>query len=76
MQAINIWIGWRSDMTARPLCPWSEMVPLHPDVGGQVGWGQVNITIEGENHNGYDEIWLWNAVEEPLEETEVDRKQV
>ena len=35
---------------------------------------KVRITIEGSSANGYDPSWLRNAVDEPLEEADIERK--
>jgi hypothetical protein len=34
---------------------------------------KVRITIEGSSANGYDPSWLRNAVDEPLEEADIER---
>lgn len=35
---------------------------------------KVTISIEGTSAAGYDPSWLRNAVEEPLDEADVERK--
>jgi hypothetical protein len=34
--------------------------------------GKINITIEGQSAAGYDPNWLRNAVQEPLDEANID----
>jgi hypothetical protein len=36
--------------------------------------GKVTIRVEGTAQGGYDPSWLRNAVEEPLDEADVERK--
>jgi hypothetical protein len=35
--------------------------------------GQVTIQVLGVNSQGFDENWLRNAVEEPLDEADIER---
>jgi hypothetical protein len=35
--------------------------------------GQIAVQVEGTSQSGFDPTWLRNAVEEPLDESDVDR---
>ena len=37
--------------------------------------GKVVIYIEASSQNGFDPAWLRNAVEEPLDEADVERRE-
>ena len=38
--------------------------------------GKITIQIDGANASGYDPSWLRNAVEEPLDEANIDGLQM
>jgi len=38
--------------------------------------GKINITVEGHAAAGFDQAWLRNAVEEPLDEANIDGMQI
>jgi hypothetical protein len=38
--------------------------------------GQIKITIEGQRATGYDPSWLRNAVQEPLDEADIDGMEI
>ncbi len=37
--------------------------------------GKIKITIKAESEDGFDQYWLRNAVEEPLEESDIEYKK-
>jgi hypothetical protein len=38
--------------------------------------GRINVVIEGQSSDGYDPNWLRNAVEEPLDEANIDGMKI
>jgi hypothetical protein len=38
--------------------------------------GKITIAIEGQAASGYDANWLRNAVQEPLDEVDIDGMQI
>jgi hypothetical protein len=50
--------------------------PAIANLADQSDGHKVQITIEGTSIGGYDSSWLRNAVEEPLDEAEIDRKEI
>ena len=76
-------------MTTTTLRRWTDLVKLHPDVepgalteavfainlGAIAAKDPVAIQIEATAQNGFDPAWLRNAVEEPLDEADIERRK-
>ena len=49
-----------------------KVFPAIANLADKFDWGQVSIVVEGSDKDGYDPNWLSNAVEEPLDEDNIE----
>jgi RecJ-like exonuclease len=51
-----------------------KVFPAIANLADKSDGGKVAIRIEGASEKGYDPNWLRNAVEEPLDEADVEKR--
>ena len=49
-----------------------KIFPAIANLADESDEGKVTIHIEGVSSSGYDPLWLRNAVEEPLDEADIE----